>query len=289
MTCLKALSATNDGSSADVISAIGVVTAWAAAHPRSPVVMSVSLGVAASRWFTALDGAINGAYHAGVLPVISAGNAGRDACAFTPARAAHALTVAALDGGGGEGWLARGAVRPNATAAAAARGWGPGGSVAAAAVRRPATVAGAAVVPAAAAAGAAWTPPTGGAPPLPPRPPFSARSAPRLAPFSNRGRCVSLAAPGVDIWSAHNAGDDAYAMASGTSMAAPHVSGLAALVWAENPTASVRAVRAALLEGSVPVGGGGGVRSVGLGGGGECVVAQSEGGVTRWLRDVMGW
>lgn len=101
VTCLKALSATNDGSSADVISAIGVVTAWAAAHPRSPVVMSVSLGVAASRWFTALDGAINGAYHAGVLPVISAGNAGRDACAFTPARAAHALTVAALDGGGG--------------------------------------------------------------------------------------------------------------------------------------------------------------------------------------------
>lgn len=85
VTCLKALSATNDGSSADVISAIGVVTAWAAAHPRSPVVMSVSLGVAASRWFTALDGAINGAYHAGVLPVISAGNAGRDACAFTPA------------------------------------------------------------------------------------------------------------------------------------------------------------------------------------------------------------
>ncbi|GAB0490730.1 hypothetical protein MMPV_001967 [Pyropia vietnamensis] len=292
VTCIKALSATNDGSSADVISAIRVVTAWAIAHPRSPVVMSVSLGVAASRWFTALDGAINGAYHAGVLPVISAGNAGRDACAFTPARAAHALTVAALDSGEGGEWLGWGATRPNGTSALA-EGWKGGQGAAGAAVDIPAHVAGTAVVPlvpsSSAAATVAGALPAGSVPSLP-LPSSATHSAPRLAPFSNRGRCVSLAAPGVDIWSAHNAADNAYAMASGTSMAAPHVSGLAALIWAENPAASVRAVRAALLAGSVPVGGGGeSAPSACRGGGGGCVAAQPEGAVSRWLRDVVGW
>ena len=50
---------------------------------------------------------------------------------------------------------------------------------------------------------------------------------------SNYGPEVDAAAPGADIYSTTL--DDAYLSASGTSAAAPHVSGLAALVWSVQP------------------------------------------------------
>ncbi|MBV9927665.1 MAG: S8 family serine peptidase [Acidobacteria bacterium] len=68
------------------------------------------------------------------------------------------------------------------------------------------------------------------------------------AGFSNYGsRTVHMVAPGDAILSTTPGGT--YASASGTSMAAPHVSGAAALVCAADPSISVTRLRAALLFG----------------------------------------
>ncbi len=56
------------------------------------------------------------------------------------------------------------------------------------------------------------------------------------ADFSNFGDCVDIYAPGVDIVSAYHTGDAEYAYAAGTSMAAPHIAGVAALYLEANPT-----------------------------------------------------
>lgn len=53
------------------------------------------------------------------------------------------------------------------------------------------------------------------------------------AAFSSYGYFVDVAAPGVNVLS--TLWDDTYYRASGTSMAAPLVSGMASLVWARNP------------------------------------------------------
>ncbi|MBE6771377.1 MAG: hypothetical protein E7547_04445 [Ruminococcaceae bacterium] len=52
--------------------------------------------------------------------------------------------------------------------------------------------------------------------------------------FSNVGRSVSIAAPGDEIYSCVDGGD--YDEFSGTSMAAPMVTGVASLVWSVNPS-----------------------------------------------------
>lgn len=70
-----------------------------------------------------------------------------------------------------------------------------------------------------------------------------------LARFSSRGPEVDLIAPGVAVKSTYVGGT--YSSLSGTSMATPHVSGLAALYLARNPSAGPDAVRAALVAASV--------------------------------------
>lgn len=59
-----------------------------------------------------------------------------------------------------------------------------------------------------------------------------------LAPFSNYGFYVTLAAPGDDIWTTHRSTNTPYASWRGTSFSSPIVAGVAALVASANPTLS---------------------------------------------------
>ncbi len=71
-----------------------------------------------------------------------------------------------------------------------------------------------------------------------------------LAPFSNFGRkSVDVGAPGVDILSTNLLAsiNAPYIERSGTSMASPHVAGIAALIAAINPELTARQIRTSIL------------------------------------------
>ncbi len=66
--------------------------------------------------------------------------------------------------------------------------------------------------------------------------------------FSNFGTCLDLFAPGSGILSSWFSSDTATATLSGTSMASPHVAGVAALYKQANPSASATTVRNAIVN-----------------------------------------
>lgn len=66
-----------------------------------------------------------------------------------------------------------------------------------------------------------------------------------LSSFSNYGDGVDLAAPGRNIQS--TTPNNTYATFSGTSMATPHVAGMATLLWASQPSKSLEQIRTALM------------------------------------------
>lgn len=72
----------------------------------------------------------------------------------------------------------------------------------------------------------------------------------RRAYFSNTGRCVDVFAPGDQIRSARNHGGST--ILSGTSMASPHVAGVAALCRERHPGSSPEEIKACILDNATP-------------------------------------
>ncbi|MEH1127745.1 S8 family peptidase [Micromonospora sp. CPCC 206061] len=70
----------------------------------------------------------------------------------------------------------------------------------------------------------------------------------RKASWANRGTCVDVFAPGINIPSTWNTSNTATNTISGTSMAAPHVAGAAALFLANNPSATPAQVHTAIVN-----------------------------------------
>ncbi len=80
------------------------------------------------------------------------------------------------------------------------------------------------------------------------------------AGYSNYGNCVDIFAPGSGITSAYIGDDYSFAGMSGTSMATPHVAGVAALILGDYPSSTPDQVRSTMLSASANV-----VQSAGAG------------------------
>lgn len=72
------------------------------------------------------------------------------------------------------------------------------------------------------------------------------------ASYSNFGTCVDVFAPGTNITSAWHTSTNAINTISGTSMASPHVAGIAALALNANPSATPAAVAQFVLNNAAP-------------------------------------
>jgi subtilisin family serine protease len=152
---VRVLDCTGSGSTAEIIAGIDWIIQNHVAG--TPAVANMSLGTGSG-----IDVAINDAVARGVADgitfVVAAGNSYSDACTFSPASEASAITVGAIG------------------------------------------------------------------------------SSDYFADFSNRGACVDILAPGVQIVSAAITGPTSTSVKSGTSMASPHVAGVVANMLGNAPT-----------------------------------------------------
>ena len=75
-----------------------------------------------------------------------------------------------------------------------------------------------------------------------------------LSWFSNYGSTsVDLGAPGSEIYSTIPVAQGSYGTKSGTSMATPHVTGAAALLWSQNPTWTAQQIKDTLMNTGDPI------------------------------------
>ena len=162
LRAVRVLDCAGSGTTSGVIAGID----WVTAHHASPAVANMSLGGGAS---TALDNAVTASISSGVTYAIAAGNSNRNACNYSPARAATAITVGATT------------------------------------------------------------------------------TTDSRASYSNYGSCLDIFAPGSGITSSWIGSNTATNTISGTSMATPHVAGVAALYLQTHATASPASVRNALV------------------------------------------
>src|ERR1044072_5571485 len=88
LRAVRVLNCSGSGSTSGVIAGVN----WVAANRVLPAVANMSLGGGAS---SALDTAVNNAINAGVTFAVAAGNSGANACNYSPARTAAAITVGA--------------------------------------------------------------------------------------------------------------------------------------------------------------------------------------------------
>ncbi|MCB1583210.1 MAG: S8 family serine peptidase [Xanthomonadales bacterium] len=161
LIAVRVLGCDGSGSNSGVIGGVD----WVAANHVKPAVANMSLGGGAS---SALDSAVSSAVSQGVTMVVAAGNDNSNACNYSPARAASAITVG------------------------------------------------------------------------------STTSSDARSSFSNYGSCLDIYAPGSSITSTWSTSNTATNTISGTSMASPHVAGVAALYLDDNPNATPAQVEAAI-------------------------------------------
>jgi subtilisin family serine protease len=86
LRAVRVLNCTGSGSTSGVIAGVN----WVAANRVLPAVANMSLGGGAS---SSLDTAVNNAINAGVTFAVAAGNSNANACNYSPARVAAAITV----------------------------------------------------------------------------------------------------------------------------------------------------------------------------------------------------
>jgi subtilisin family serine protease len=168
LVAVRVLNCSGSGTTSGVIAGVDWVTENHTS--ANPAVANMSLGGGAS---SALDTAVANSIEDGVSYAVAAGNGNQggraqDACKYSPARVAAAMTVSATD------------------------------------------------------------------------------STDKKASWANYGTCVDLFAPGVSITSAWYTSNSATNTISGTSMATPHVAGVAALYLQGSPSAPPATVRNAL-------------------------------------------